>query len=121
MISFPPGEWRRIPWTVPGDSTFQYVVPLFDVALYRLKKSIRAQKLAGILHTPNEQFLPYNMGRLEAGEIVEALSAPNKEGRILIRHSGCCYRVWKEDLRDTQAAERLSVEVFRDQVEHRDR
>jgi hypothetical protein len=70
------------------------------MAFYRLKKSIRAHKVV--------LFDPRSDGTcIEAGEIVEAISAPNQNGLIMIRHCGRCYRAWKEELQNAHIAERL--------------
>jgi hypothetical protein len=64
--------------------------------------------------------LPSSVGsyQLEAGEIIESISAPNPGGRVLMRHNGRCYRAWKEGLSNSRTAERLRGEIFSGPVEH---
>ena len=73
------------------------------VAFYRLKASIRVLNLAPPSRTVNTVF----QSTIQAGEIVESISAPNQNGRILVRHDGQCYRAWKEELQNAYIAERL--------------
>ncbi len=73
------------------------------VAFYRLKASIRVLNLAPSSRTVNTVF----QSTIQAGEIVESISAPNQNGQILIRHDGQCYRAWKEELQNVYIAERL--------------
>ena len=77
------------------------------MAFYRLKQSIRAQKL---LPWPSTFDPRSDCTCIQAGEIVEAISAPNRNGLILIRHYRRCYRAWKEELQNAQIAERLRTQ-----------
>ena len=70
------------------------------LAFYLLRTSIRVQ-LAGL------QSQALRTDSIGPGEIVESISAASERGRILIRHHGRCYRVWKEELQDRRTAERL--------------
>ena len=74
------------------------------MAFYRLKNSIRAQK---VVLWPGTFDPRSDCICIEAGEIVEAISAPNQNGLIMIRHYGRCYRAWKEELQNAHIAERL--------------
>ncbi len=56
------------------------------VAFYRLKASIRVLNLVPSSRTLNTVF----QSTIQAGEIVESISAPNQNGRILVRHDGQC-------------------------------
>jgi hypothetical protein len=84
------------------------------MSLYLLRKSIKVQKLTGLLRTSQLQFAD-----IAAGETVESISGPNQEGRLLIRYGAHCYRAWKEDLQDEHIAQRL-VPVTSDARQHRE-
>lgn len=79
------------------------------MVLYRLHREIAVQRLTFSLRAdyPDNRRASLDEA-ISAGAIVEVVSAPSKEGRLLIRHNGVCYRAWKEDLRDSHIAERIS-------------
>ena len=77
---------------------------LCGMPLYRLCKPLRVLKVANPMRATSGGF---EFTDIAVGEIVEAISGPNEEGRLLIKHRGCCYRAWKEELRDKHIAQRL--------------
>ena len=74
------------------------------MAFYRLKHPIQAHKLSP-LSGPSAH--PAQVRMIAAGEVVEAVTAPNTNGRVLIRYAGECYRMWKEDLQNSRMVERI--------------
>ena len=94
------GDASSFPRTGGGSQKLRIIAV---VAFYRLKASIRVLNLAPSSRTLTTVF----QSTIQAGEIVESISAPNQNGRILVRHDGQCYRAWKEELQNAYIAERL--------------
>ena len=72
---------------------------------YRLKQAILAKRLDGLAGARGHEEARFEP--LRPGDIIVSISSANKDGLVLVKRNGLCYRAWREDLRNSTVSERI--------------